>query len=165
MREPRQVMAALLAGTILTGASGAAFAQAASASEATSAAQATPAPQPVGPQEIVVTAQKRSEYLQNVPISIQALGTEKLEQLNVSNFTDFTKQLPSVSFQTTQPGSTSVYIRGAASGGDGNHSGSLPSVGVYLDEQPITTIGGALDIHIYDVARVEALAGPQGTLY
>ncbi|RYG15904.1 MAG: TonB-dependent receptor, partial [Caulobacteraceae bacterium] len=52
-----------------------------------------------------------------------------------------------------------------ASGGDGNHSGSLPSVGMYLDEQPITTIQGALDIHLYDIARVESLAGPQGTLY
>ena len=57
------------------------------------------------------------------------------------------------------------YIRGVASGGNGNHSGSLPSVGMYLDEQPITTIQGALDIHMYDIARVEALAGPQGTLY
>ncbi len=56
-------------------------------------------------------------------------------------------------------------MRGVASGGDGNHSASLPSVGIYLDEQPITTIGGALDIHVYDIARVEALAGPQGTLY
>ena len=56
-------------------------------------------------------------------------------------------------------------MRGVASGGDGNHSGSLPSVGIYLDEQPITTIQGALDMHIYDIARVEALAGPQGTLY
>ena len=56
-------------------------------------------------------------------------------------------------------------MRGVASGGDGNHSGSLPSVGVYLDEQPVTTIQGPLDIHIYDIARVEALAGPQGTLY
>ena len=56
-------------------------------------------------------------------------------------------------------------MRGVASGNNGNHSGSLPSVGIYLDEQPITTIGGALDIHVYDIARVEALAGPQGTLY
>ena len=118
-----------------------------------------------GPDEIVVTAQKRSESIQTVPISIQALGTQKLEQLNISNFNEYTRQLPSVSFQTTQPGVTTVYIRGAASGGDGNHSGSLPSVGSYLDEQPITTIGGTLDIHIYDVARIEALSGPQGTLY
>jgi outer membrane receptor protein involved in Fe transport len=51
------------------------------------------------------------------------------------------------------------------SGGDGNHSGSLPSVGMYLDEQPVTTIDGNLDIHIYDIERVEVLNGPQGTLY
>ncbi len=115
--------------------------------------------------DIIVTAQKREENLQKVPISIQALGTAKLEQLNVANFNDYSKMLPSVTFQSSSPGSTSVYIRGVASGGDGNHSGSLPSVGVYLDEQPITTIGGTLDVHIYDIARIEALAGPQGTLY
>ena len=56
-------------------------------------------------------------------------------------------------------------MRGVASGENGNHSGPLPSVGMYLDEQPITTIQGALDVHVYDIARVEALAGPQGTLY
>ena len=115
--------------------------------------------------EIVVTAQKREENLQNVPISIQALGTRKLDQLNVTNFEDFSKLLPSVSFQSSQPGVTTVYMRGVASGGDGNHSGSLPSVGVYLDEQPVTTIGGTLDVHVYDIARIESLAGPQGTLY
>ncbi|HZG32577.1 MAG TPA: TonB-dependent receptor, partial [Sphingopyxis sp.] len=115
--------------------------------------------------EIIVTAQKREENLQNVPISIQALGTRKLDQLNVTNFEDFSKLLPSVSFQSSQPGVTTVYMRGVASGGDGNHSGSLPSVGVYLDEQPVTTIGGTLDVHVYDIARIESLAGPQGTLY
>ena len=56
-------------------------------------------------------------------------------------------------------------MRGAAAGDNGNHSGPQPGVGQYLDEQPITTIQGALDIHMYDIARVEALAGPQGTLY
>ncbi len=116
-------------------------------------------------QDIVVTAQKRSENLQDVPISIQALGTQRLDELNVSNFNDYTKLLPSISFQTAQPGVTNTYIRGVASGGDGNHSGSLPSVGVYLDEQPVTTIGGTLDVHVYDVARIEVLRGPQGTLY
>ena len=117
------------------------------------------------PTEIIVTAQKRSENLSKVPISIQAIGTKRLDQLNISNFEQYTKQLPSVSFQTSQPGVTVVYMRGVASGGDGNHSGSLPSVGTYLDEQPVTTIGGTLDIHIYDIARIESLAGPQGTLY
>ncbi len=115
--------------------------------------------------EIVITATKREENLQNVPISVQVLGTRKLDQLNISNFEQYTKQLPSVSFQTAQPGFTTVYMRGVATGGDGNHSGSLPSVGTYLDEQPVTTIGGTLDVHIYDIARIESLAGPQGTLY
>ena len=148
----RQIAAfTLLATTVLAGGS-------------TALAQA-PAEDSSARDEIIVTAQKRSENLQVVPISITALGSKKLDQLNIANFNDYTKLLPSVSFQSSQPGVTTVYIRGVASGGDGNHSGSLPSVGVYLDEQPITTIGGTLDVHVYDIARIEALAGPQGTLY
>jgi iron complex outermembrane recepter protein len=116
-------------------------------------------------EEVIVTAQKRTESLQNVPLSITAIGTQKLDELHVQNFNDYIKYLPSVSYQTLGPGFAKIYMRGVSSGGDGNHSGSLPSVGVYLDEQPITTIQGPLDIHVYDIARVEALAGPQGTLY
>ena len=115
--------------------------------------------------EVIVTAQKREESLQDVPISVQALPTEQLENLGVSDFNDYVKFLPSVSYQTFAPGFTSVYMRGVASGDNVNHSASLPSVGIYLDEQPITTIMGALDVNVYDVARVESLAGPQGTLY
>jgi len=118
-----------------------------------------------GLEEIVVTAQKRSEDMQSVPISIQAFSTQRLQELNVQRFDDYVRFLPSVSYQTAGPGFAQVYMRGVASGGDGNHSGSLPSVGIYLDEQPITTIQGALDVHLYDIQRVEALAGPQGTLY
>src|SRR3954451_1213520 len=119
--------------------------------------------------EIIITATKREENLQNVPMSVQAIGTRRLDQLNISNFEDYTKQLPSVSFLTTQPGVTTVYMRGVSAAGgtnaEGNHSGPLPQVGTYLDEQPVTTIGGTLDIHIYDIARIESLSGPQGTLY
>jgi len=118
-----------------------------------------------GLEEIVVTAQKRSESLQDVPLSIQAFTTQRLDELHVSSFDDFAKFMPSVSFTTGGPGFAKVYMRGVVSGGDGNHSGSQPSVGQYLDEQPITTIEGALEVHIYDIERVEALAGPQGTLY
>ena len=121
---------------------------------------------------VVVTAEKRSEDLQKVPLSIQVLNTQKLEQLHVQSFADYALYLPSVAFNSSaaggglsDPGFANVYMRGVASGNDGNHSGSQPSVGMYLDEQPITTIGGSLDIHVYDIARVEALAGPQGTLY
>lgn len=118
-----------------------------------------------GLEQVVVTAQKREENLQSVPLSITALGTARLEELHVQSFEDYAKFLPSVSYQSYGPGFARVFMRGVASGDNGNHSGPLPSVGMYLDEQPITTIQGALDIHVYDIARVESLAGPQGTLY
>jgi outer membrane receptor protein involved in Fe transport len=116
-------------------------------------------------EDIVVTAQKRTESLQNVPLSITALGTQQLEELHVQNFDDYVQYLPSVAIRSTGPGQDKIYMRGVSSGGDGVHDGTVPSVGVYLDEQPVTTIQGVLDIHVYDIARVEALAGPQGTLY
>ena len=116
-------------------------------------------------EEVVVTAQKQQENLQAVPMSIQAFGTEKLQDLRITNFVDYAKFMPSVSFQTLGPGFTRVFMRGVASGDNGNHSGPMPSVGMYLDEQPITTIQGSLDVHLYDIERVEMLAGPQGTLY
>ena len=115
--------------------------------------------------ELIVTAQKREENIQNVAASVQALGTTKLQQMHVQNFNDYIKFLPSVSYQSLGPGYSNVYMRGVAADNQSNHSGSLPSVGTYLDEQPITTVGGALDIHVYDIARVESLSGPQGTLY
>lgn len=114
---------------------------------------------------IIVTAQKREQNLQDVPMAITALGTQKLEELHVNELQDAVKFLPSVTIQTLSPGFSQVYFRGVASGENANHSASLPTVGTYLDEMPITTIQGALDIHAYDLARVEALAGPQGTLY
>lgn len=128
--------------------------------------QAQQAEEPTGGlEEVVVTATKTSQNLQDVPLSIQAIGTERLEELGVNGFDDFAKYLPNVSVQSAGPGFARVFMRGASSGDNGNHSGSQPSVGQYLDEQPITTIQGALDIHMYDIARVEALGGPQGTLY
>jgi iron complex outermembrane recepter protein len=154
MSARQRLLATLLTTTVLCSWPGAALAQA-----------AAPAKPAKAEEEVIVTAQKREERLQNVPISIQALSTTKLDQLNIGSFNDYAALLPSVSFQTSSPGNVNVYIRGVASGGDGNHSGPLPSVGVYLDEQPITTIGGAVDVHIYDIARIESLAGPQGTLY
>jgi outer membrane receptor protein involved in Fe transport len=123
-------------------------------------------------QEVIITAQKREENLQSVPISVQAIGTDRLEQLHIQGFDDYVKFLPSVTFQAggagggpNGPGFSRVLIRGISSDSNLNHSGPLPTVGTYLDEQPITTIQGALDLHLYDIARVEALAGPQGTLY
>lgn len=115
--------------------------------------------------EIIVTATKRSESLQNVPISIQAFNTEKLAQNQVTAFDDYAKLLPSVSFQSFGPGQSQIFFRGVTSGGDGLRTGSLPTSGLYVDEIPLTTIAGSVDLHIYDIARVEALSGPQGTLF
>ncbi len=116
-------------------------------------------------EKVTVTAQKRSQALQDVPASVQVLSTKKLEELQVVDINDFSKFLPNVTIQPTAPGFVGVYMRGVASGENRNHSGPMPSVGTYIDEIPITTIQGALDVHVYDIQRVEALAGPQGTLY
>jgi iron complex outermembrane recepter protein len=118
-----------------------------------------------GLEEVVVTASKRTENLQNVPISVEALDTRKLEDMNLQHFNDYAQALPEVSYQTLQPGFSRTFMRGVGSDNNPNHSGPLPSVGTYLDEQPITTIQGPLDVHVYDIARVEVLPGPQGTLY
>lgn len=115
--------------------------------------------------EIVVTAQRREENLQDVPLSINVLGAEKLENANVASFDDYAKILPSVSFQSFGPSQSQIFFRGVSSGGDGLHIGPLPTSSMYIDDIPITTIGGTPDFHVYDISRVEALAGPQGTLF
>ncbi len=115
--------------------------------------------------EIIVTAQRREERLQNVPLSIAALGSAKLEQAQVKAFDDYAKLLPSVSYQSFGPGQSQIFFRGVSSGGDGLHIGPLPTSSMYIDEIPVTTIGGTVDVRLYDISRVEALAGPQGTLF
>src|SRR4030095_15756902 len=86
------------------------------------ASQQAQKPGLVDQSDIIITATKREETLQNVPIAVTVLGNRKLDQLNISNFEEYTKQLPSVSFQTAQPSFTIVYMRGIATGGDGNNS-------------------------------------------
>ena len=153
----------LLASTMLCG-TGTAFAQDPPAAPATEPASTT-AQAPEDEANIIVTATRRAENLQDVPIAITALGTQTLDELQIDDFDDYARFVPSLSYRSLGPGSANVYFRGVSSGENANHSASLPSVGTYLDEQPITTITGALDIHVFDIARVEALAGPQGTLY
>jgi iron complex outermembrane receptor protein len=123
-------------------------------------------------EEVVVTAQKRTENLQDVPISIEVLDNVKLDQLHVVNLDDYVKYSPSIAYSRAegqggngQPGTSHIYMRGVVSGANENHSGSQPSVGTYLDEQPVTTIDGTVDVHLYDIQRIEVLEGPQGTLY
>jgi outer membrane receptor protein involved in Fe transport len=123
-------------------------------------------------EEVVVTAQKRTENLQSVPISIEVLSGAQLEQLDVTGLDGYVKYSPSIAYSRGQgqggngePGSSHIYMRGVVSGANENHSGSQPSVGTYFDEQPVTTIDGTPDVHLYDIQRIEVLEGPQGTLY
>ena len=117
-------------------------------------------------EEIIVTAQKREQNLQDVPIAVTAFDNTAMTKLGMQSLADVIQLVPNISLKTfSHPGGTTIYMRGAADGGDQNASGSTPSVAIYLDEQPVTFIGGALDVHIYDMERIEALGGPQGTLY
>jgi outer membrane receptor protein involved in Fe transport len=133
------------------------------ATDAAAAAAATPASTAV--QEVIVTATKRAESLQRVPVAVTALTPQILTNHQVSTSDDYIKLLPSVSYQTFGPGQSQIYFRGITTGADGLHIGSLPATGVYVDEVPLTTIANGVDLHIYDIARVEALSGPQGTLF
>jgi len=108
--------------------------------------------------EIVVTAQRREENIQRVPISIQALTPEVLSDKQIVALDDYVKLIPSVTITSLGPGRSSVYFRGIATG-----AGAATS-GMYLDETPVA-FGRNLDPHLYDIARVEALSGPQGTLF
>jgi outer membrane receptor protein involved in Fe transport len=129
-------------------------------------AQQSEAENDAGTVEIIeVTSRKRQESIQNIPSSVQALSGKELQQLGIDDFDDYILLLPSLSYQSSGPGQSQVYMRGASDGGDGNASGSQPSVAIYLDEQPVTAIGRNLDLHIYDIERIEALAGPQSTLF
>ena len=143
----------------------AAFISSALATSAALADQTPPAAASGSLDEVVVTAQKRSENLQTVPISVQSIDSKHLEDLLVTSFDGYAKFLPSLSVQTYGPGQSNIYVRGVTNGSDGLKVGSQPLVGLYLDEMPVTTIANNLDIHIYDIERVEALSGPQGTLF
>src|SRR6478752_4534412 len=153
-----------IAATLLGGASLLAITPAA-AQDAQGAQVAQPTPNQSGQNVILVTAAKREQNLQDVPIAITALGNETLSNLQVNELRDAVRFLPSVTIQSGGPGFSQIYFRAVASGENANHPASLPTVGTYLDEMPVTTIQGELDIHAYDLNRIEALAGPQGTLY
>ena len=105
---------------------------------------------------VTVTAQKREENLQKVPISLQVLGNQQLEQQDVASFSDYAKLIPSLSFGTSGggvfsgPGFVQLYMRGVYSGSDANHSSSQPSASRYLYEQPMNTITVAIGSPLYD---------------
>ncbi len=120
-------------------------------------------------EEVVVTATRRTENLQDVPIAITALTSNTLSELNVQTLEDFVKYLPNVSTAGTGPGQNEVYMRGLSTTHQGTQvvggTGTFPNVAVYLDDQSVQLPGRNLDVYAADLARIEVLEGPQGTLY
>jgi outer membrane receptor protein involved in Fe transport len=120
-------------------------------------------------EEITVTATKRETALQDTPVAIQAIGEEKLDELNIANFDDYMKYLPNVNAAGRGPGQSFIFIRGMATDSSDQTSveigAPVPNVALYLDEQPVSSGGRNLDLYVTDVSRIEVLPGPQGTLF
>lgn len=120
-------------------------------------------------EEITVTATKRAASMQDIPLAIQAMGAQELDEQNVKSFSDYVMYLPSVNSGGRGPGQNEIYIRGAAVDAINitvaESQGSAPNVALYLDEQPVTAGGRNLDVYVTDMERIEVLPGPQGTLY
>lgn len=118
---------------------------------------------------VTVTATKRTESAQNIPVTVNALGEQELDQLGVKNFSDYLVQLPGVTAGGSGPGQNTIYIRGLASTTPNltvaGVAGLAPNVSFYLDEQPLAQPGRNLDVYAADLERVEVLSGPQGTLF
>ena len=112
---------------------------------------------------VIVTARKREETLLDIPQEIQAISQEQLERANLASVEDFSRFVPSLSYLTTAPGRGSIYFRGVAD--DSSSYIADSSAAVYLDEQPLTQSALQPEIRLIDIERIEALPGPQGTLY
>ena len=151
----------LLAGAAWTASSTLAMAAAPAPAQASADQAGTTA------QEVVVTASRRSENLQNVAGQVSALGARQLEQIHANSFTDFANLVPGLSFASGGPTNNLIAIRGVTTGGTQLGSG----VGLYVDDVPIgasTQFGlgsQSFNVNLFDLDRVEVLNGPQGTLY
>ncbi len=116
--------------------------------------------------EVIVTANRRSETVQNVPAEVTAVTGSDLKKLNARSLEEFAGFVPGLSLQQTDPGVTLISIRGVTTGTQASNA-----VGLYLDDVPLGSsssfAGGfeALSINTFDLSRVEVLDGPQGTLY
>ena len=114
-------------------------------------------------EEIVVTATKRTENLQKIPQSIAVLTTAEIEKAGYKEMGDYIKALPSVTLAQAQPARNDIVFRGVSTGVEDFYTDA--QAGVYLDEQPITTNATQVSPYLVDIERVEALPGPQGTLF
>jgi len=113
-------------------------------------------------EEVVVTARQRAESSQDIPMMVQSISGEDLQKQGITTLEDFSRQVAGLNVQTSVPGQNTIVFRGVSDGG-----GFLvdPTAAIYLDEQPMSLTSAAPDIYPVDLARIEALAGPQSTLY
>jgi len=120
-------------------------------------------------EEVVVTANRRTENIEKVPATIQALTGKDLSALNISTFDDALKILPNVTFNNNGPGQGNIFMRGMSVGSAGDQTaataGNFPNVAVYLDDQSMQFPARNVDVYFVDMERVEVLEGPQGTLF
>jgi len=113
-------------------------------------------------EEVVVTATKRSEALQDVPLSVSALSAEQIQTRGFSKFSDYINTIPGVYFQDGGVGNSTIHIRGATESGVGS------TVATYFGEaltSVLTNHGGKPNLRLVDIDQVEVLRGPQGTLF
>lgn len=116
-----------------------------------------------GLEAVIVTARKREETLIDIPQEIQAIGQRQIERANLNNLDDFARFVPSLSYNAITPGRGAIYFRGVAD--DSSSFIADASSAIYLDEQPLTQSSLQPEIRLVDIERIEALPGPQGTLY
>ena len=114
-------------------------------------------------EEIVVTATKRTANLQDVPLAITAFTDDDIVRQGFKQLDDYVGQIPGLTFSKREPAGTTVLMRGCAM--SGLSFGDTSTTSIYLDEQPITVAGRNPDPRLIDIERVEALSGPQGTLF
>src|SRR6202790_5154577 len=113
-------------------------------------------------QEIVVTARKREENLQDVPLSIDVFTKKDMQNLGITGFDDFAEKVPSISFISEGPGTQFFVMRGVSDGSNPNYS-NTSAMGFFLDDMSLSWQGVQPDLHLYDIERIEVLNGPQGT--
>ncbi|WP_460311679.1 TonB-dependent receptor [Aliiglaciecola aliphaticivorans] len=117
-------------------------------------------------ERVVVTSRKRSEDMNDVPISINVVTDELIDNLGAADFTDLLGVVPSLTSYQNGPGRTRLSIRGVANGGgNDNDTQNQETVGIYMDEIPISMGGMNPEFALFDLKRVEVLRGPQGTLF
>ncbi|HEY0713972.1 MAG TPA: TonB-dependent receptor plug domain-containing protein, partial [Polyangia bacterium] len=115
-------------------------------------------------EEIVVTASKRTESIQDAPVAVSAISGDRLSELGASEFEDYFRLVPGLQAVDRGPGQKRYILRGVNN--EAGTRGGAPIVQQYLDELPLTLSAvDQPDIRLYDIERVEVLRGPQGTLY